>query len=78
MFTYTLIVACFLLFICWFWKKMMIFAALAVAWGGVIYVIADMSKHQDMTTSQPIQWVAGVIMLWAILQFFRARRGDNV
>ena len=57
---------------------MMIFAALAVAWGGVIYIIADMSKHQDMTTSQPIQWVAGVIMLWAILQFFRARRGDNV
>lgn len=78
MLTYTLAIACILLFAAWFWKKMMIFLALALAWGGVIYNIYDMSKYQDMTNSEPIQWVAGVIMLWAILQFFHARQGDNV
>lgn len=78
MFTYTLALACFLLLVSCFLKKMMIYIALAAAWGGVIYVIADMSKHQDMSNSVPMQCVAAIIMLWAILQMFRVRRGDQV
>jgi len=78
MFTYTLGVACFLLIISWFWKRMLIFMALFLSWGGVIYIIADMSKYQDMGQSLPLQCIAGVIMLWSVLQIIQTRKGGAV
>jgi hypothetical protein len=76
MFTYTLILAMFLLFVSWWWKRMLIFVAVFVAWGGVIWIIAIMSQTQDMSASEPIQYVSAVIMLWSLLQFLNARRGN--
>lgn len=76
MFTYTLLMAMFLLFITCFLKKMMIYMALFCSWAAVIWVVADMSKTQDMSNSLGIQIVAGVIMAFAMLQFFKIR-GEN-
>lgn len=78
MFTYTLAIACFLLILSWFWRRMLIFMALFVSWGGVIWIIANMSKSQDMRNSEPIQYVAAIIMLWSVLQFLTIRRGSQI
>jgi hypothetical protein len=67
-----MILACFLLAASIFLKHFVIYIAIFVSWGGIIWIIADMAKSQDMTASQPIQYVAAIISLWALYQMFKS------
>jgi len=63
-----LAVACFLLLISIFLKKMLIYIALFMAWLMVIVTVDNMY----------LDGIAGVVMIFAVVQFLKARKGVEV
>lgn len=79
MFTYVLISACFVLFMSVFLKNYFIYMAVFAAWFGVIIVLTDMRNYQDVANSAPIEWIAVIIMGFALYSIVKlTQRGDGL
>lgn len=61
-------VACFLLLVSIFLKKMLIYIALFLAWLMVIVTVNNMY----------LDGIAGIVMIFAVVQFLKARKGVEV
>lgn len=79
MFTYVLISAFAMLFLSIFLKNIMVYIGIFASWFGVIFVINDMSKSQDMSNSAPIQWLAGIMIGFALIMIVKStQRGTGL